>query len=254
MAMFQKIESAWTHDSDGYDELIQRQLNNRRDVSYWCHELSKVLGTKPLRVLEVGCGPGFFTVLLSRLGHKVKAIDGAVGMIANARANVAADGQKAIVEEEDAVTLPEEENETYDVIISRDVVWTLYDPEAAFKRWHEVLKPGGRIIYYDGNYRRDFHSLKHTVWEWFSQVFLTIVWDHKLPENKEHHDPDSAFGDLPMVTQERPAFDIPLLRKAGFDKVRVTDDKFRNSPTRAEFWRYGYQGRKFRVIAKKSLK
>ena len=135
VAVFEEVESSWTLDSDGYDDLIQKELTNRRNMRYWSHELAKQLGNKPLRVLEVGCGPGFFTVMLCRLGHHVKAIDGSEGMIANARANVAADGQKAIIEEQDAVTLPNEENESYDVIISRDVVWTLYDPEQAFRRW-----------------------------------------------------------------------------------------------------------------------
>ena len=131
----------------------QAQLILRKDGDYgryWSHELAKQLGNKPLRVLEVGCGPGFFTVMLCRLGHHVKAIDGSEGMIANARANVAADGQKAIIEEQDAVTLPNEENESYDVIISRDVVWTLYDPEQAFREANLAPRSAGQIEYQYG--------------------------------------------------------------------------------------------------------
>lgn len=251
VAVFEEVESSWTLDSDGYDDLIQKELTNRRNMRYWSHELAKQLGNKPLRVLEVGCGPGFFTVMLCRLGHHVKAIDGSEGMIANARANVAADGQKAIIEEQDAVTLPNEENESYDVIISRDVVWTLYDPEQAFRRWKEVLAPGGRVIYYDGNYRRDDRSLKRTVWEWTSRNILQVVLDRKRPGKKTNHADSAAFEDLPMVTRERPGADVPLLQAAGFHDIQVTDDKYRNSPTRIEYWKYGYQGRKFRVIAHK---
>ena len=150
MAGFEEIESSWTLASDGYDNVIQKELTNRRNMRYWSHELAKQLGNKPLRVLEVGCGPGFFTVMLCRLGHHVKAIDGSEGMIANARANVAADGQKAIIEEQDAVTLPNEENESYDVIISRDVVWTLYDPEQAFREANLAPRSAGQIEYQYG--------------------------------------------------------------------------------------------------------
>ena len=32
----------------------------------------------------------------------------------------------------------------FDMIVSRNVTWTLYDPIHAFKQWHHVLKPGGK--------------------------------------------------------------------------------------------------------------
>ena len=41
-------------------------------------------------------------------------------------------GLDADVQVEDAVKLPEERKASYDVIISRDVVWTLYDPSESF--------------------------------------------------------------------------------------------------------------------------
>lgn len=54
-----------------------------------------------------------------------------------------------------------------------------------------------------------------------------------------------------MIRHKRPQYDRELLLKAGFSKVEVTKDCFRNSPSHLEFWRYGYQGKKFRVIAYK---
>ena len=105
---------------------------------------------------------------MMRLGHEVKAIDGSAGMVRCAAANFAAEERKILVQEEDAVELPEEEKEVYDVIISRDVVWTLYDPLRAFTRWKEVLKPGGKVILYDGDYRRDTRSFKITAWKCLS--------------------------------------------------------------------------------------
>ena len=57
--MFEEIESKWTEDSGDYDDMIQKQLSNKRTVSYWTKELKSLLGPEPLRILEVGCGPGF---------------------------------------------------------------------------------------------------------------------------------------------------------------------------------------------------
>lgn len=246
--MFQELEKAWTHDSGGYDELIKKQLSNRRHVAHWSNELRNTLGDEPLKILDIGCGPGFFSILLARLGHDVKAIDGSEGMVNCAAGNFAAEERKISVALEDAVALPEEKEKTYDVIISRDVVWTLYDPEKAFRRWREVLKLGGRVVIYDGNYRRDRTSAKMVVWKGFSQI-LSVVTERKLPDKKAHHDKEGVFSELPMVVSDRPQKDRELLREAGYRRIRVTNDSYRNSPKHLEFWKYGYQGKKFRIIA-----
>ena len=38
------------------------------------------------------------------------------------------------------------------MIVSRNVTWTLYDPIHAFKQWHHVLKPGGKLVIFDANW------------------------------------------------------------------------------------------------------
>jgi SAM-dependent methyltransferase len=250
--MYKELEDAWTHDSGGYDELIKKQLMNHGLVTYWSRELQKVLDEEPLDILEVGCGPGFLSIILARLGHRVKAIDGSSGMVACAEKNFRAEGKNIPLEEEDAVMLPHEEKESFDVIISRDVVWTLYDPEHAFQRWKEVLRPGGKIVYYDGNYRRDRRLLKYTLWKGFSEA-LAVLIDRKLPQKKAHHEEGGEFAKLPLVTCERPEKDMELLREAGYKCIRITNDRYRNSPGNMEFWKYGYQGKKFRVIAWKKV-
>lgn len=246
--MFREIEDAWTYDAGGYDELVKEQLSNKKDVTHWLNELRHVLGDEEKDVLDVGCGPGFFSIMLSRLGHRVKAIDGAEGMVRCAAGNFAAEGRDIPVMEEDAVLLPEEKEESYDVIISRDVVWTLYDPAAAFARWREVLKPGGMVVIYDGNYRSDVSGVKIKAWQALSWV-LSVITERKIPDYKAHHSEDDVFDRLPMVSSERPEKDMELLRGAGFKKIRITNDRYRNSPSRMEYWKYGYQGKKFRVIA-----
>ena len=56
----------------------------------------------------------------------------------------------------------------FDVVVTRNLVWTLPNPEAAVKEWHRVLKPGGRIIISDGywcntTWLRVHHLLSKTV-------------------------------------------------------------------------------------------
>lgn len=243
--MFREIEDIWTQDAGEYDELIQAQLASKKDVMHWNQELREVLGEEKLRILDVGCGPGFLSILLARMGHQVRAIDGSSGMVRCAIANCKRAGVSVQVLEEDGVELPLEEAETYDVILSRDVVWTLYDPARAFARWRDVLSPGGKILFYDGDYQRRMNSLKVAVWKRFSWLLILLTERKVIQDGTE----SGAFCDLPLVAAKRPREDLRLLRQAGFHKIRITNDRFRNSLRRMEYWKYGYQGRKFRVIA-----
>ena len=245
--MYEEIEDSWTVDSGDYDDIIQKQLSNRRDVEHWEKELEEILGEKPLRILDIGCGPGFLTVILSRLGHSVKAIDGSAGMVEKAADNIRKKGVSACVIREDAVTLPDEKNSSYDVLISRDVIWTLYNPEKAFLRWKEVLKPGGRLIYYDGAFLDYKMSRRLRIWKKAAAGLIYLTEHKKYREDVDR--PVGAFENLPFFGADRPLTDCSILKNCGFNSIHVSDDEFRNSPFQLDYWKYGYMGRYFRIIA-----
>ena len=248
--IFEQVEKAWSADSADYDNLIQKQLRNQKDVEHWQNELKSVLGEKKLRVLDVGCGPGFFSVMLARLGHRVTSVDGAEGMIECALRNAKKEGLNIDVYLGDAVLLDREQEESFDAIVSRDVVWTLYDPEKAFLRWKSLLKPDGKIVIYDGDYRRDQSSPQYYLLKITSTV-ITFFTEGPGRRKRNHDTDQNGFDKLPMISHKRPQKDRELLLKIGFEKVETTSDRFRNNPSRMEFWKYGYQGKKFRVIAYK---
>ena len=209
--MFEKIENKWTEDSGDYDDMIQKQLSNKRTVSHWTKELKRLLGPEPLRILEVGCGPGFMSIIAARLGHDVKAIDGSSGMVEKARRNMRQYHQQVEICEEDGVTLPLEQEQSYDVILSRDAVWTLYDPEKAFRRWKAVLKPGGRIIYFDGDYRTIEPTLKNKIHMKIAD-FLIYVTERKTygSDVKEN---SGIYEKLPFTSQKRPENGLSDIKK-----------------------------------------
>ena len=49
-------------------------------------------------------------------------------------------------------------DETFDVVISRNLTWTLPDPEKAYKEWFRVLRPGGVLLNFDANYAEHIRS------------------------------------------------------------------------------------------------
>lgn len=246
--MLEKIESSWTKSSEGYDYLIQKQLSSYKTVAYWSDTLERLIGKKPKKVLEIGCGPGFMSIIASRLGYKVKAVDGSEGMLEIAKRNFEKYSCQVEVQLEDAVCLSDEKKGTYDTIISRDVVWNLYDPEKALKRWKELLKPGGKIIYFDGDYRYAYNN-KRPVWKWFSRSLGNIL-DRDYPQREKNtKEEDNVFLQLKLIRTARPKEDRDMLVKTGFKKIRIFSDKFRNSPMSRDWWTYGYQGKKFIAVA-----
>jgi SAM-dependent methyltransferase len=246
---FAKLETAWSSDSDGYDLHIQKQLKDKSAVRHWKNELGGLLGTEPLRILDVGCGPGFFSMILFMLGHNICSVDGAEGMVRHAEENIKKLGFSPDVHLADAVLLEQFHPGSFDAIVSRDVVWTLYDPPKAFRRWKELLREGGKLIVFDGDYRRDHTSLRYYSLKFVSDVIKFLSREDK---NKwKSHGKDEAFHELLMIKHERPAYDELLLKESGFETVEVRPDYFRNTPFRFDFWKYGYQGKKFRVVAYK---
>ncbi|AXE37241.1 class I SAM-dependent methyltransferase [Acidipropionibacterium virtanenii] len=245
----ERLQDMWSSDSQEYDEIVERQLRNHREVRHWRHELGARLGDRPLDVVDVGCGPGFFSVMLGRLGHRVTSIDSSEGMIGAARGNLRWNGVDADVRRGDVVALDGFEAGSVDAIVSRDVVWTLHDPAAAYRRWMEVLRPGGVVLVYDGNYRRDRTGLRHGAWVALSRVLVRVT--EGRPSSEGHGSSGDPTAELPSVTAERPELDLALLREAGYIDVSAEPDTHRMSLRNLEFWKYGYQGGKFIVTARK---
>lgn len=51
-----------------------------------------------------------------------------------------------------------EPDQFYDAIVCRHLVWTLTEPQATFREWRRVLKPGGKLIVYDGDWTKPARS------------------------------------------------------------------------------------------------
>lgn len=44
------------------------------------------------------------------------------------------------------------------MIVTRNLTWNLEQPEKAYKEWLRVLKPGGCLLNYDGNYYLHYYD------------------------------------------------------------------------------------------------
>lgn len=105
------------------------------------------------KVLDVGCGTGGGTFCMARYyGTNVHAVDLSANMIDIAKdrlANENEDMQRKITFDVVDVTKVEYENESYDVIYSRDTILHIADKEALYRKLYSWLKPGGILFVTD---------------------------------------------------------------------------------------------------------
>src|SRR5262249_48210875 len=106
-------------------------------------------GRSGLDALDVGCGTGFLSLELAARGHRVTGIDFAPAMLELARGKAPEAGAAGGFEEADAEQLPFAAA-SFDLVVTRHVLWTLPHPEAAIDDWRRVLRPGGRLAIIDG--------------------------------------------------------------------------------------------------------
>ncbi|MFC3745598.1 class I SAM-dependent methyltransferase [Paenibacillus sp. GCM10012306] len=218
--MLKEISKYWTVSSEGYDKVIRAQFRSPKAVTIWKELLIEGLqGRQKQRVLDVGTGPGFFSLLLSQMGHQPTAVDASPGMIERAMANFDRFGYKVPAFVGDAANLERIADNSFDAVVCRDVVWTLPEPQQAYAEWHRILKPGGVLIVFDGNYLyQEKHSLFHKLW--YALSWTLILLTEKRVRRRSSDDTD-LLRELPFVNVLRPEADEAALRLAGFKRIGI---------------------------------
>lgn len=113
------------------------------------------------RVVEIGCGNGAATALLAR--HldpaELVGVDPSKGLLEMARQRFAGDGRLSF-REGDALASGEAEASA-DVVVAHTLFSHLLDPRGALAEVRRVLKPGGRLAIFDGDYATISFALFH---------------------------------------------------------------------------------------------
>ena len=147
----EQINEDWTVRSDNYNRYVIEEFATDRPPK-WLDLIEKNAPQGcPLRVLDAGCGPGFFSVLLSLAGHSVTGIDGSEGMLGHARQNAEQFGVSPELIRGDFGDLPFPDG-TFDLVISRNVTHIIREHLRVYGEWLRVLKPGGVLLVFDANW------------------------------------------------------------------------------------------------------
>src|SRR5262244_27134 len=148
----QQVATHWNRRAPSFDGDFGHSIRTAGERAAWDRILALVLEARPgLDALDVGCGTGFLALELAARGHQVVGVDFAPAMIDEARRKAAARGLSVRFDEADAEQLPFAPR-SFDLVVSRHVLWTLPHPEAAIDEWIRVLRPGGRLAVVDGQF------------------------------------------------------------------------------------------------------
>ena len=234
MNLKEKIIHAWNISAEGYSKKVVPSDFVSPGKEIWTDLLLSVAPAKgKMDILDVGTGPGVFATLLALEGHHVIGIDISEKMLEEARENSARYGASPeyIRMDTEDLSFPER---SFDMIVSRNVVWIMQDPEAVYRKWLQILKPGGRIVVFDtGHGRTDFLTQ-------FDHNNEKFIEDYKRRFGKE---PPISFDrgryeeargwkrELKLTYAERPLWDVETLKKTGYINVHWTDVTSRASYT-----------------------
>lgn len=207
----EKIQYYWHNRSASF--ALQREQELQDDISNrWMAEIEKYIPKKkPLRILDAGTGTGYFAILLAKQGHHVTGIDLTPSMIEEAKKLAKKQSVHAEFLVMDAEN-PEFKDESFDMIISRNLTWTLPHPKLAYERWCNLLKTGGILLNFDADYGNE----KTTDFS-------------KLPENHAHKmlgrclmaENDAIKADLSISDFLRPLWDIQTLMDLHMEEIRI---------------------------------
>ena len=147
----EEINATWTIRSDNYNKYVCEELETERPLKWIRRIEENAPDTRPLKVLDAGCGPGFFSAILSKAGHKVTGIDGSERMLEHARENAARYGKEPELIQGDFGKLPFAAD-SFDLLVSRNVTHIIQEHLKVYGEWHRVLKPGGVLLIFDANW------------------------------------------------------------------------------------------------------
>ena len=238
------IRMHWDVRSTEYNDFVVKGYNNLRERRAWQDHFSSILGTDPLNILDVGCGPGIVSMQLADLGHGMTSVDLSDRMVEFAKANSSANGLNIDIRQGNALALQFPDS-SFDAVVSDYMLWTVPDPEKAISEWFRVLKPGCRLAYTDGDWFHDPLStpFRNRVSAYFAKR------DRRGLE--EVHEESDAKMELWSSDAVRPRDDIRMLEKAGFCEIRVIENVQRKVLHGSRYYAYGFTNNHFTITAVK---
>ena len=232
MNLLEEIQYYWNHRYTGYSKVNQKELEGIQRER-WKNQLKRLLpANQQHNVLDIGTGPGFFTIILEELGYNsITGVDVSEKMLEVAKGNIQKYGKENSsiqLLQMDAQNL-EFKPESFDMIVSRNLTWNLEKPLQAYSEWLRVLKPNGSLLIFDANWYTflENESLEKEFEAKRQQVIEEKLEDYWQGEGVDEEKMEWIVQQLPLTYQQRPQWDIDYF--SSLEGISVeTEENFGN--------------------------
>lgn len=201
----------------------------------WIH--NELVNGKPCRVLDLGCGPGFYCSRLAKLGHSCTGIDFSPASIEYAK--------KKDADEKTGISYVQGDLRTCDFGCDHDLVMSIYcefntfqkkDARVILEKAHNALKPGGKLLI-ELNSIETLRNFGHKAPGWHSsksglfaeQPYLFLeesFWNDEMQATTcRMYIIDAATGAVTQTADNHQAYTVEQVHElalaSGFSKAEV---------------------------------
>lgn len=152
----EEIRAYWSARAVDFDESPSHKIEDLHGLPQWQAFVQQAMDLEPqqglsgYKVLDLACGTGEISRVVCSLGADVTGLDFSEAMLAKATHKLQAERWTPLLC--DAEHMGALRDESFDLLLTRHLAWTLTHPNRAFAEWYRVLKPGGRLLVNDGNW------------------------------------------------------------------------------------------------------
>jgi ubiquinone/menaquinone biosynthesis C-methylase UbiE len=137
-----EIRSHWSGRAAMFDLSASHRIEDRYSMPEWQRLVRSAFDLGPQetlvgqKILDIACGTGEISRVLTGLGGDVTAVDFSENMLALAQVKL--EGQSWTGLLVDAEALHPLSDASFDFAVTRHLAWTLTDPIAAYREWRRV--------------------------------------------------------------------------------------------------------------------
>lgn len=218
-----RLETSWDKRAFNNHEVAQKEMACQKKEAWEALVLKYAGREENLQVLDVETGLGLFAILLAGLNYSVTAVDKCQGMLEQARKNAEAVGRNIRFLRADAhdVNLP---NESFDLIVARNVTWLMPNPVEVYHEWYRLLKPKGKVMVFDANWYLHLSNpeLRRQCNKYRQLAVKKGYRDNITPKQREEN--EALARRLPLTYEDRPFWDHQVIRRCGFRHIEVEEN------------------------------
>lgn len=145
-AVYEQLGDRWYDAADHPIALLRAESACRN--RWIADEMANAFGSRSLRVLDVGCGGGFLSNALAKLGHDVTGIDASEESLAVAARH---DDERSVEYVVGSALSLSFADATFDVVCAMDFLEHVDQPERVVAEAARVLRPGGSFFFHTFN-------------------------------------------------------------------------------------------------------